>query len=132
VPRDTAPVGRRTRPAAGLAAIALVVVAVAAMVVVGVAGTRHQQDRARTVAGRVTLDAADRQGRALFASSCAGCHTLSASNAVGRTGPNLDMLKPPAAAVVAAIADGKGRMPAGLLTGLQRRQVAEYVAKVTP
>ena len=84
--------------------------------------------------GGVDLTAAQAHGRELFASNCATCHTLKASNSAGAIGPNLDVLKPQAALVENAIligrAAGRGNMPAGLLTGADAKDVASYVAAV--
>ena len=61
----------------------------------------------------------------MFAKYCATCHTLAASNAVGKVGPNLDMLHPPKGLILDAIkngrARGQGQMPAGLVDGRTRR-----------
>jgi cytochrome c oxidase subunit 1 len=69
-------------------------------------------------------------GRSLFVQTCGGCHTLADAGSTGVTGPNLDQLKPDVARVETAIANGKGAMPAKLLTGTEARQVAGYVAEV--
>jgi mono/diheme cytochrome c family protein len=84
--------------------------------------------------GGVDLTAAQVNGRELFTRNCSNCHTLRASNAVGKTGPNLDELRPPEGLVLNAIlvgrARGAGNMPAGLLTGDDAKDVASYVAAV--
>jgi mono/diheme cytochrome c family protein len=95
------------------------------------------EDHASHGAGGVQLNAAQTNGRALFAEKCSTCHTLAGSHAVGRVGPNLDTLnggnlKP--AFVLDAInkgrASGNGQMPAGLLYGDDAKDVAAYVATV--
>jgi len=71
-------------------------------------------------------------GHALFTSvGCASCHTLAAAGASGHVGPDLDTLKPTAAAVARQVTDGGGAMPAfkDQLSAAQIRQVAAYVAK---
>lgn len=86
----------------------------------------------------VDLNSAQTRGRELFAKNCATCHTLAASNAVGRVGPNLDDLvvgvQNKQAFILDAIAmgraNGRGQMPAGLLLGEDAKDVAEYVAAV--
>jgi cytochrome c5 len=82
----------------------------------------------------VKLTAAEAHGRELFGHTCQQCHTLAASNAVGKVGPNLDQLRPPKALALDAILKGRargvGRMPAGLLSGKDAEDVAAYVAKV--
>ncbi|HEY7621346.1 MAG TPA: cytochrome c, partial [Solirubrobacteraceae bacterium] len=73
-------------------------------------------------------------GRAVFAKYCATCHTLKASNAVGRVGPNLDNLHPNKALILDAIAKGRargaGQMPVGLVNGADAQNVADYVSAV--
>jgi cytochrome c553 len=82
----------------------------------------------------ITLTAAETTGRTLFATKCETCHTLSAAHAVGRVGPNLDILQPPPALVLDAIANGRargqGQMPAGLYSGSQASDVAKFIAAV--
>ena len=74
------------------------------------------------------------RGKELFRETCASCHTLSAANARGVTGPNLDELgQVDEARVLAAIENGgtgQDRMPAGLLEGENAAAVAAYVASV--
>jgi mono/diheme cytochrome c family protein len=121
--------GRRT-VAVGTAMIALglgVAVPLAVAVVNG-------NDHAKSAPGGVDLTQAQVSGRAVFAKYCATCHTLKASNAVGKVGPNLDVLHPPKALVLDAIkngrARGRGQMPAGLVDGQDAQDVAAYVAAV--
>jgi mono/diheme cytochrome c family protein len=84
--------------------------------------------------GGVSLNAEEQHGRALFAASCATCHTLRGARAVGRVGPNLDILRPPEALVLDAIAKGRargmGQMPALLYQGRDAQAVAQFVAAV--
>ncbi len=84
--------------------------------------------------GGSTLTAAQIKGRELFARNCATCHTLKGAGATGRVGPNLDELRPPKALVLNAIqlgrAQGRGQMPALLLTGPEARDVSDFVAAV--
>lgn len=95
---------------------------------------RDNRDVSRNAVGGVKLTAAQEEGRQLFAQNCASCHTLAASESVGRTGPNLDIMRPPEAltynAIVVGRARGNGNMPAGLLTGQQARDVASYIEAV--
>ena len=69
-------------------------------------------------------------GKAIFQSQCASCHTLKAANASGTIGPNLDTLKPPLARVQHQVEVGGGVMPAfkGKLTAQQIQAVAKFVA----
>jgi mono/diheme cytochrome c family protein len=72
------------------------------------------------------------QGKKLFLSKCAGCHTLTAAGTSGTIGPNLDQLKPPEARVQRQVINGGGAMPAfkGTLTAAQITAVAKYVSSV--
>ncbi len=95
--------------------------------------------------GGIRLTSAEKQGRTLFGQHCGVCHTLAASNSVGKVGPNLDTLRPPASLVANTIANGclqnpppnsnetclgYGTMPANLLAGPQAQDVAQFVARV--
>src|SRR4051812_18243190 len=74
------------------------------------------------------------KGKQLFRNTCASCHTLSAVNARGVTGPDLDSLAPlDKQRVLNAIrrgGTGQGRMPSGLLQDGDADAVASYVSKV--
>lgn len=95
--------------------------------------------------GGLRLNAAQKSGRELFGSHCAVCHTLAAANAIGKVGPNLDTLKPPASLVLHTINNGclpnapsssaqqclgYGVMPAAVVEGVDAQDVASFVAKV--
>ena len=69
-------------------------------------------------------------GKAIFQSECASCHTLAAAGATGTVGPNLDQLKPAQAIVVRQVTNGGAVMPAfkGKLTPAQIAAVATYVS----
>jgi mono/diheme cytochrome c family protein len=134
-PAGSKPESRATRRAWGLG-VGLVIVVVGLGVPALVLAT-NGDDHASEGAGGVKLTADETNGRGLFARTCATCHTLAGSNAVGRVGPNLDTLnggdlKP--AFVLDAIAKGRargnGQMPAGLLYGQDATDVAEYVSAV--
>jgi mono/diheme cytochrome c family protein len=108
----------------------------------------HKASVAVGPTGAVHLDARQQKGRELFSRACNLCHTLAAANAVGRTGPNLDVLisgigstLPPNEArsdriafIMGAIlngrARGKGQMPALLYQGREAQAVADFVAAV--
>ena len=62
---------------------------------------------------------------------CASCHTLKAAHAHGRTGPNLDTLKPDAATVARQLRSGGGAMPSfkDKLSDAELRSLAAWVAK---
>jgi mono/diheme cytochrome c family protein len=78
------------------------------------------------------LTASEEHGRQLFAESCRMCHTLEAANAVAQVGPDLDQLRPTKALVLDAIKNGRARgngaMAAGLYTGQDAEDVANFVA----
>jgi len=82
----------------------------------------------------IKLNAADKTGRILFGQHCAICHTLAAANAVGKVGPNLDVLQPPQSLVLTTIHNGlsvgDGTMPQGIVVGKQAVDVADFVSKV--
>jgi cbb3-type cytochrome c oxidase subunit III len=69
-------------------------------------------------------------GKAIFSSQCASCHTLKAADASGTIGPNLDQLKPSQSIVQHQVEVGGGVMPAfkGKLSGAQITAVAKFVA----
>ena len=70
-------------------------------------------------------------GKAVFSSAgCGSCHTLMAAKSSGRTGPNLDDLRPTYTQVHAKVTDGGGGMPAFAkrLSADQIRDVAAFVA----
>jgi mono/diheme cytochrome c family protein len=86
-------------------------------------------------------------GKHLFETNCGTCHTLSAAGTDGNFGPNLDQLLAPTGPstdpstikatktrVVNAVTNGvdsstPGRMPAGILSGQQVQQVADFVSR---
>jgi hypothetical protein len=75
--------------------------------------------------------AATSPGAAVFATAgCGTCHTLAAAGSHGSLGPNLDQVRPSAAAVAAQVLNGGGNMPSfrGRLTAAQIRDVARFVA----
>ncbi len=95
--------------------------------------------------GGIKLTAADKHGRQLFGEHCGVCHTLTAANAVGKVGPNLDSLQAPASLIQHTIQYGclqnapsnspetclgQGTMPSGILQGRDATDVANFVAKV--
>jgi mono/diheme cytochrome c family protein len=92
------------------------------------------ENHAASAPGGVHLNAAQQHGRYLFGLVCSSCHTLAASDAVAKVGPNLDLLRPPDALVLNAIAEGRARgngdMPALLYQGADAKAVASYVAAV--
>ena len=128
--RDTLERGRRRPLHAGefalAGAIALFGLIVPAIVL--------SSDQASAGPGGTKLSADMQNGRELFNDKCATCHTLSDAGAVGRVGPDLDVLAPTAGLTVNAIKEGRargqGQMPAQLLEGEDAKHVAEYVEEV--
>jgi mono/diheme cytochrome c family protein len=129
--RREAPSRAGRRFVAVMVTIVIVALGVAVPLAVGVVNKNHH---ATDAPGGVDLNAAQTNGRAVFGTYCATCHTLKASNAVGKVGPNLDVLHPPKGLILDAIANGRargqGQMPAGLVDGQDAQDVAAYVAAV--
>jgi cbb3-type cytochrome c oxidase subunit III len=71
------------------------------------------------------------EGKAIFSSNCASCHTLAAAGASGTVGPNLDEAKPDEALAKDRVTNGKGVMPSfkGKLTDAQIDAVAKFVSQ---
>ncbi len=78
-----------------------------------------------------TQSAVASEGKAVFVSNCAQCHTLAAAAANGKIGPNLDQLQPDAARVKTQVTNGGDGMPAfgDVLTAAQIDAVSAYVAE---
>ena len=68
------------------------------------------------------------RGETIFARECAGCHGSSAEGGVGPAlaGTGLD-----AATVAAVVEQGRGVMPAGLVTGQEQADVVAYVVSIS-
>jgi mono/diheme cytochrome c family protein len=133
--RSGRPRGVPTRAGRRVVAVGVAIVVAGLGVAVPLAvGLVNGDDHAKNAPGGVDLNAAEVAGRSTFAKYCSTCHTLKASNAVGKVGPNLDVLHPPRALVLDAIkngrAQGQGQMPAGLVDGQDAQDVAAYVAAV--
>jgi mono/diheme cytochrome c family protein len=105
-------------------------------------GNHHN---ANAQVGGIKLTANEGSGRLLFGQHCGVCHTLAAANAVGKVGPNLDVLKPAKSTVLNTINNGclpnppkgsnegclgQGVMPAAVVEGQDAQNVAAFVAKV--
>lgn len=74
--------------------------------------------------------AAAPNGKQIFASNCASCHTLKAAGATGTIGPNLDAKKPTLAKVEHQVTVGGGAMPPfkSTLTPAEIKAVAKFVS----
>jgi len=103
------------------------------------------RDNANGQVGGYKLTPGEKSGRELFGVHCAVCHTLAAANAVGKVGPNLDMLMPPASLILHTINNGclpnassgsaeqclgQGVMPAGVVQGRDAQNVANFIQRV--
>jgi hypothetical protein len=133
---------RGGRKAFGFGFFVIYVVFGVAIPLVFLVGNHHNSNKQ---IGGYTLTASEKSGRQLFSQNCGVCHTLSAANSVGKVGPNLDQLKPPASLVLQTINNGclqnapsgshqsclgYGTMPAQILQGKQANEVALFVARV--
>jgi mono/diheme cytochrome c family protein len=103
------------------------------------------KNRASAQVGGIKLTQADRHGRELFGLRCGQCHTLAAANAVGKVGPNLDVIQPSYQLTLHTIQNGcvqnpppgsqqgclgYGTMPADVVQGTDAQDVSRFVAKV--
>ena len=68
-------------------------------------------------------------GEILFEGTCAGCHGPGGEG--GGIGPRLEGSGLDAAAVTAAVREGRGVMPAGLVSGKDEADVVAYVVKIS-
>jgi mono/diheme cytochrome c family protein len=126
---------RRREKLSMLGAIGLLtLVSAVAIAVAIIISIDNGRDAPRNGPHGIKLTADEASGRQLFARTCATCHTLAAVNAVARIGPDLDVLRPPKALVLFALANGfsgpGGQMPADLYTGTDANDIASFVAAV--
>ena len=94
-----------------LTTAAVVAIATVPMVALG--------DRTEKVVGN------PKEGKRIFVSTCAVCHTLKAANAVGKIGPNLDRTRLTQALVIKAITNGGASV-------MSKAAVAKYATHMTP
>ena len=95
--------------------------------------------------GGSELTQAEKHGREVFGQRCGLCHTLAAANAVGKVGPNLDVIQPTEQLTLHTIMYGclpnppkgsqeaclgEGVMPADVIQGQDAEDVAKFVARV--
>jgi len=102
----------------------------------------NADDKASVAVGGLHLNAEQQEGRELFSRTCGVCHTLAATNSIGRIGPNLDILVSKSGetqkqregfvlgAIQSGFAQGRGQMPAQLFQGREAQAVADFVAAV--
>ena len=134
--------GYRGRRMVGLV---LVVVFVGFGIVLPAVFELGNRNNANGQVGGIQLTAAEKRGREMFGEHCGLCHTLAAANAVGKVGPNLDVIQPTEQLVLHTIANGclqnppsgsqeaclgEGTMPADVVQGVDATDVAKFVAKV--
>lgn len=131
------------RRAAGLTYLVIFVAFGVALPLLFLTGNHHNANKQ---VGGLPLTAAEAKGRQLFGQNCGVCHTLAASNSVGKVGPNLDQIQPSLSLVLHTIQNGclqnpppsqsnqtclgQGTMPANVLYGTQANDVAQFVARV--
>lgn len=128
--------GRVASRSTGL--IITAVIAVFGIAVPAVVMAVNAEDGSKNAPGGVELTAGEENGREIFADLCSTCHTLAASNAVGKVGPDLDeflvALDKPKPLILDAIekgrANGRGQMPAELVDGEDAEDVADYIVAV--
>ena len=115
-------------------AIVVTIVFVGMGIAVPAAVIAGNEDDDQAGRARIDLNANQERGRELFGEVCQQCHTLAAAHAIGVVGPDLDKLKPPKSLVLDAVLNGRtrgaGTMPAGLYTGKDAQDVADFVAAV--
>ena len=68
------------------------------------------------------------RGEAVFGRECAGCH---GDQGVGGAGPALVDTGLDATEVAAAVQQGRGIMPAGIVTGQEQADVVAYVVSIS-
>lgn len=68
------------------------------------------------------------RGATVFEATCAGCH---GPGGAGGTGPRLQGTGLDAAAVISAVEQGRGIMPAGLVSGQDEADVVAYVVSIS-
>jgi mono/diheme cytochrome c family protein len=126
--------------------VTLIVVYIGFGVVLPLVFLTGNHSKANAQIGGVKLNAAQKSGRELFGQHCGICHTLQASNSVGKVGPDLDQIQPsesltlhtikygclqhPSSAQTDETCLGQGTMPATILQGKQAQDVAQFVARV--
>jgi mono/diheme cytochrome c family protein len=138
--------GRRATPSSRKATAAIfAIIYVGFGVVIPAVFLVGNHNRANAQVGGLTLTSAEKTGRELFGQHCGVCHTLAATNSIGKVGPNLDVLRPAESTVLHTINNGcvqnaaptsaenclgYGTMDAGIIQGKQAQDVAQFVARV--
>jgi cytochrome c6 len=113
----------------GLALLTWIVAAVLAlMLLVGPKVIAEDKGKPAAAGASPYAPTAAPDGKALFASNCGSCHTLSAAGTSGAIGPKLDGLGVDAATVRAAMKAGPGAMPSFSLSAADTEAIAKFVA----
>jgi mono/diheme cytochrome c family protein len=136
---------RPSRGSNGLIGVVFAFVAIGFGIALPLALLVGNDSHASEQIGGIKLTSGEKSGRELFGEHCGVCHTLAATNAIGKVGPNLDLLKPPESIVLHTLEYGclpnapsgsdeaclgQGVMPADVVTGRDAQNVAMFVAKV--
>jgi hypothetical protein len=136
---------KQTRRANRLVSFVFVFLLIGFGIVIPAAVLIGNNHNASAQVGGIKLTSDEKAGRELFGQHCRVCHTLAASNSVGKVGPNLDQLRPQASLILHTVNNGclpnapsgsaqqclgDGVMPSGIVQGRQAQQVAEFVARV--
>jgi mono/diheme cytochrome c family protein len=123
----------------------LAVIYVAFGVVIPAVFLIGNHNQANGQVGGSELTQAEKHGREIFGQRCGLCHTLAAANAVGKVGPNLDVIQPTEGLVLHTILYGclqnppahsqeaclgYGTMPADVVQGTDAEDVAKFVSAV--
>ena len=106
----------------------LVLLLAAAMLVAGCGGG---DDDSGDSGGSGKSGGSDLDGKALFTSTCGGCHALDDAGTSGSVGPKLTGKELSVDRVRAQIETGGGAMPPNLLEGEQADAVASYVSEAS-
>lgn len=121
---------RRTATVVFTVFYVVVGVAVPAAILIG----NGESADARVGGMTIELTAQEKEGRDIFGVACASCHTLAATGADGKVGPNLDQMRPPEELTLDAVLRGRqrgaGTMPAGIVQGSDAEAVSAFVAAV--
>jgi mono/diheme cytochrome c family protein len=122
--------------------LGVILIFVFGLLVPGLVLAFNAEHKASVAPGGLHLNADQQEGRELFSRTCGVCHTLAATNSIGRIGPNLDDLVSKSgethkqregfvlAAINSGFARGNGQMPAQLFQGKEAEDVADFVAAV--
>src|SRR5438270_12723995 len=83
--------GGESKPGRRLVMLGVVILILFGLAVPALVLAFNGADKASVATGGVRLTKEEQKGREMFARTCGVCHTLQATNSVGRIGPNLDV-----------------------------------------